>query len=382
MGLRAGEDITNGLYNVLFGRNAAKGLTTGCWNVAIGSGALGGGSDTTVTGSNNIAIGQALPRITSGKCNVAIGHCSGKCTASGEYNIFFGSYAGACAVESDCNIAIGYAAGMNLKNSGNNCHNIFIGKAAGHGGAAGNEGNHNTFVGYQAGCDITEGYSNVIVGVNAGIALTSGFNNTLVGPSAGKLLTSSEYNTAIGHCAANAMSSGGRSTFIGYYGGGEADYACYSFLYGFKSGPSVSPKCSTYDIFMGGHAGCCLSTSCRNIVIGQGHRGAHLVANGACQLSIGIESCYWISGDSSFNVKTRTITPTTTDTYNLGSGSLRWANIYTNDLQLSNESKKDTGGNDVDGTWGDWTLQEGENDIFMINNRTGKKFKINMTEVL
>ena len=61
---------------------------------------------------------------------------------------------------------------------------------------------------------------------------------------------------------------------------------------------------------------------------------------------------------------------------------MRWANIYTNDLQLSNESKKDTGGNDVDGTWGDWTLQEGENDIFMINNRTGKKFKINMTEVL
>jgi hypothetical protein len=26
-------------------------------------------------------------------------------------------------------------------------------------------------------------------------------------------------------------------------------------------------------------------------------------------------------------------------------------------------------------------LQEGETDIFMINNRTGKKFKINMTEV-
>ena len=30
---------------------------------------------------------------------------------------------------------------------------------------------------------------------------------------------------------------------------------------------------------------------------------------------------------------------------------------------------------------GDWTLQEGETDIFMLNNRTGKKFKINMTEV-
>ena len=57
---------------------------------------------------------------------------------------------------------------------------------------------------------------------------------------------------------------------------------------------------------------------------------------------------------------------------------MRWRNLYTQDLQLSNES---TGGNDVDGTWGNWTLQEGENDIFMINNRTNKKFKINMTEV-
>ena len=37
--------------------------------------------------------------------------------------------------------------------------------------------------------------------------------------------------------------------------------------------------------------------------------------------------------------------------------------------------------NDVDGTWGDWTLQEGEDNIYMINNRTGKKFKMNLTEV-
>ena len=69
--------------------------------------------------------------------------------------------------------------------------------------------------------------------------------------------------------------------------------------------------------------------------------------------------------------------PNANNTYNLGSTSLRWATIYTNDLELSNKGSQ----NSVDGTWGDWTLQEGENDIFMINNRTGKKFKINMTEV-
>ena len=65
----------------------------------------------------------------------------------------------------------------------------------------------------------------------------------------------------------------------------------------------------------------------------------------------------------------------------LGSSSKRWRNIYTQDLQLSNEAKKDTGGNDVDGTWGDWTLQEGEEEIFMINNRTGKKYAMMLREV-
>ena len=72
------------------------------------------------------------------------------------------------------------------------------------------------------------------------------------------------------------------------------------------------------------------------------------------------------------------LNPATTNTTDLGTSSLRWRNLYTQDLQLSNES---SGGNNVDGTWGDWTLQEGENDIFMINNRSGKKFKINLTEV-
>ena len=69
--------------------------------------------------------------------------------------------------------------------------------------------------------------------------------------------------------------------------------------------------------------------------------------------------------------------PNANNTYNLGSTSLRWATIYTNDLELSNKGSQ----NSVDGTWGDWTLQEGETEIFMLNNRTGKKFKINMTEV-
>ena len=72
------------------------------------------------------------------------------------------------------------------------------------------------------------------------------------------------------------------------------------------------------------------------------------------------------------------ILPEFNNQYNLGSSAVRFANIYSADLQLSNVNSNP---NSVDGTRGDWTLQEGENDIFMINNITGKKFKINLTEV-
>ena len=71
------------------------------------------------------------------------------------------------------------------------------------------------------------------------------------------------------------------------------------------------------------------------------------------------------------------IKPTATNTYDLGTSSLRWRNIYTNDLNLSNEG----GANDVDGTFGSYTIQEGHHDLFLINKRTGKKFKFNLTEV-
>ena len=54
-------------------------------------------------------------------------------------------------------------------------------------------------------------------------------------------------------------------------------------------------------------------------------------------------------------------------------------NLWVNDLQLSNEGKE--GGNEIDGTTGDWTIQEGEEDLFVINRKTGKKFKMNLTEI-
>jgi hypothetical protein len=71
------------------------------------------------------------------------------------------------------------------------------------------------------------------------------------------------------------------------------------------------------------------------------------------------------------------ILPINNNTQNLGSSTLRWANIYTGDLNLSNQGSK----NSVDGTWGDWTIQEGKDDLFLINNRTGKQYQFVLREV-
>tara|TARA_B110000211_G_scaffold197876_1_gene227568 strand:+ start:1 stop:873 length:873 start_codon:yes stop_codon:yes gene_type:complete len=71
--------------------------------------------------------------------------------------------------------------------------------------------------------------------------------------------------------------------------------------------------------------------------------------------------------------------PATDDTHDLGSASFQWRNIYTGDLHLSNESKAE--GNTVDGTTGNWTIQEGAEDLFILNNKSGKKYKFNLTEV-
>ena len=71
--------------------------------------------------------------------------------------------------------------------------------------------------------------------------------------------------------------------------------------------------------------------------------------------------------------------PSADDTYDLGSPSKQWRNIYTGDLHLSNESKAE--GNIVDGTTGNWTIQEGSEELYILNNKSGKKYKFNLTEV-
>jgi hypothetical protein len=62
------------------------------------------------------------------------------------------------------------------------------------------------------------------------------------------------------------------------------------------------------------------------------------------------------------------LVPGANATYNLGSTSLRWSTVYTSDLDLSNGI-------------GDWTIVEGEDDLFIYNNKRNKVYKFKLEEV-
>jgi len=70
--------------------------------------------------------------------------------------------------------------------------------------------------------------------------------------------------------------------------------------------------------------------------------------------------------------------PAADNFHDLGSTSKRWANLYVADMQMNNEG---TDGNEVDGTTGNWSIQEGEEDLYLLNRKSGKKYKFKLEEV-
>jgi len=72
------------------------------------------------------------------------------------------------------------------------------------------------------------------------------------------------------------------------------------------------------------------------------------------------------------------ILPNANGTRDLGASGTRWANVYSSDLDLSNEAK---GGNTIDGSWGSYLIEEGEEHLYLTNRRSGKKYKFMLEEV-
>ena len=72
------------------------------------------------------------------------------------------------------------------------------------------------------------------------------------------------------------------------------------------------------------------------------------------------------------------VLPGADDSYDLGSGTAQWRDIYTGDLNLNNTRSR---ANEVDGTAGHWTIQEGDENLFILNRLNGKKYKFNLEEI-
>ena len=83
--------------------------------------------------------------------------------------------------------------------------------------------------------------------------------------------------------------------------------------------------------------------------------------------------------DGSTLTVTGAVVPGANDTYDLGGSGNVWRNLYTGDLHLSNEAKSE--GNAVDGTKGNWTIQEGAEHLYILNNKSGKKYKFKLEEI-
>jgi hypothetical protein len=72
-----------------------------------------------------------------------------------------------------------------------------------------------------------------------------------------------------------------------------------------------------------------------------------------------------------------TLAPNANNTVSLGTSANRWSNVFSNDLDLSNEGSA----NDIDGTWGSFLVQEGQEHLYIINRRSGKKYRFVLEEV-
>ena len=85
-----------------------------------------------------------------------------------------------------------------------------------------------------------------------------------------------------------------------------------------------------------------------------------------------------VGGSDKLRITATALVPASDDAYDLGSSSLQFRDIFTGDLNLNNTKTRT---NEVDGTSGSWTIQEGENDLYLLNRLNGKKYKFNLTEV-
>ena len=85
-----------------------------------------------------------------------------------------------------------------------------------------------------------------------------------------------------------------------------------------------------------------------------------------------------ITIDSSENVGIGTTTPGAYKLY--VNGDIYCDDISTSDIKMCND-RPNHPGNEIDGTKGSWTFQEGSENMYLINRKSGKRYKLKLEEV-
>lgn len=220
-------------------------LTTGYYNTAIGFES----QSAVTTGFGNTSIGvQTLTENVSGYDNVAIGHLAGV-QVTDDQNVLIGSYAGFGETGSfgEGNVAVGYEA---LQAGGNGSENVAVGKdalansanagtitavgdfamefatdagteavAVGYMALQADAGSENTAVGHYAMNMTTTGQYNTGVGKNVLVNQTTGTSNSALGANAASNLTTGSANVAIGQIALGQDQTGSNNVAVGFLAG-------------------------------------------------------------------------------------------------------------------------------------------------------------------
>ena len=126
-----------------------------------------------------------------------------------------------------------------------------------------------------------------------------------------------------------------------------------------------------------GDAASTLATSAGNITLDAQGNDTDIIFKGTDNTS-DITMLTLDGSDAGSAIFNNHVLPGSDDAQDLGSASKQWRDIYTGDINLNNTKTRN---NEVDGTRGSWTIQEGEENLFIVNRLNGKKYKFNLEEI-